>query len=352
MPIISRGVLRSSIVLFTVLIGVMRAQHASADEKTDRQKLRTIARVSAAEGFFGAVLVTEKGRPLLDEGVGRLGATRMRPNDRFWIASISKSFTATAVLKCLDQRLFNLDDTASKFFQNVPQEKANITVLQLLTHQSGLPQSYAAEEITDRDKAVHAILGEPLAAKPGTKFSYSNSNYELLAAIVETAAGKPFQDYVQNEILRPAALRDTGFWFEKGADQVIPTAAPLPPRLRHKQWELGAGGMYSTTSDLARFYRALKSGKIISPTSTDRLFQKQIKIQEGWSGLGWFIGATSSGNERIFTRGNDSFGPNGLVYIYPQREVVIVVLTHAGDKSDDASWSRVVLADLESALKL
>jgi hypothetical protein len=76
------------------------------------------------------------------------------------------------------------------------------------------------------------------------------------------------------------------------------------------------------------------------------------QIGEGEAALGWFLGRTSLGNPVRFTRGNGDFGPNSLIYAYPDQDVVIVILTHSGDASEDVSWSRAILADLQTALNL
>jgi hypothetical protein len=110
--------------------------------------------------------------------------------------------------------------------------------------------------------------------------------------------------------------------------------------------------MFSTTSDLYAWYKALVSGKVLGRASVDQLFTPYQKIQEGASGLGWFVGSTGRGTRCIFTRGNDDTGANGLIYVYPDRQVTVVVLCHAGQKHDDASWSRAILAEIESRLRL
>jgi hypothetical protein len=80
------------------------------------------------------------------------------------------------------------------------------------------------------------------------------------------------------------------------------------------------------------------------------LFAPVAPIKEGSAALGWFVGATESGERRIFVRGNDDFGPNSLIHIYPDRDLVVIVLTHAGDKNEDISWSRAVVATIEGVL--
>jgi CubicO group peptidase (beta-lactamase class C family) len=305
------------------------------------------------QGFSGAVLVAERETVLLDKGYGMAGGTRLVRSSKFWIASMGKQFTSAAVLKCQEQGRVRLTDRISKYLPAVPEEKQSITVLQLLTHSSGFPQNYVSDGITDRAQAIAAILAQPLAQPPGTAFGYSNDNYVLAASIVEIVTGRRFEDFVREELLRPAGISYTGFAATPEAHSVAPLPGPLPKRLQSRHWgSVGAGAMFSTTSDLYAWYKALVSGKVLGRASVDQLFTPYQKIQEGASGLGWFVGSTGRGTRCIFTRGNDDTGANGLIYVYPDRQVTVVVLCHAGQKHDDASWSRAILAEIESRLRL
>ena len=91
---------------------------------------------------------------------------------------------------------------------------------------------------------------------------------------------------------------------------------------------------------------------MLDAASVDELFRGGPRIQEGQAALGWFVGRTPSGVQRVFTRGNEDFGANAAVYFYPEREITIIVLTHAGDAAGGRSWSRRVHGALERALSL
>ena len=256
-------------------------------------------------------------------------------------------------MRCREQGRMKLEDKISRYLADVPPDKQLITVSQLLTHTSGLPQSYASETITDRNQAVKALLQEKLDSLPGSKFGYSNANYELLAAIVEITTGKKFEDYVSAEILRPVGLSRTGFWFDDEAKHVSPTHDPLPARLKQRGWELGAGGMYSCADDLLRWSNALRSGKILSDESRRLIFSDHVKIVEGHAGFAWFRGTDTRDTEYWFTRGNDSFGPNALIYFYPANDITVVITSHAGDDAaSDTGWSRLALREVVDVLEL
>lgn len=318
------------------------AAHARALDRTVRSEV--------AHGFSGAVLVARGDKVLLDEGYGN----GIAKSTRFWIASSGKQFASAAILKCLENGWLTLDDPLSRFFPNAPADKRAITIRQLLSHTSGLDQTYASEGASGRDDAVARMFAHPLIDSPGAKFHYSNDNYQFAAAIVEVASGDNYQAFVTRELFRPAGLHDTGFAGSPGAKAVVAGRDAMPARLATASW--GMEGVYSTTKDLWLWYRALRSGKVLKPADAALLFTPAAPIQEGKTALGWFIGTTDKGAARIFIRGNEDWGPNSLLYAYPDSGpnsgIVIVVLTHAGDANGDLSWSRFIHTKLEKQLGL
>lgn len=294
------------------------------------------------DGFSGAVLVRRKGAALIDGGYGG-----RRRDDRFWIASGGKQFVSAAVVKLEGQGRLTLADPLSRFFPEAPADKAPITLRQLLSHTSGLDQSYVSEDKADRASAVAAMLAEPLKQPPGGSFVYSNSNYQLAAAVVEVAGGRPYRDFVHAELWAPAGLTGFGFAGDEGASKTAPAAEPMPERLKRESW--GEQGVYSTTADLVRWWDALNAGRIMPRAEAAHLFEPVVSISEGKAALGWFLGRTAKGTATIFTRGNEDWGPNSLIYAYPDQDVLIVILTHAGDHGEQ-SWSRSLLGGIEGML--
>jgi CubicO group peptidase (beta-lactamase class C family) len=335
-----------------LLLALAASSMAAQDPHRDLgRRLDSVIRKETAAGFSGAVLVAVAGKVVLDRAYGEMGGAPLRPTSRFWIASIGKQFTAVAILRAQERGLLRLDDPISRFFPEAPADKAKTTIRHLLTHQSGLPQAYASNGIADRAAAVRAILAQPLVVPAGTRFSYSNDNYHLAAAILEIVTGRPYERHVRDELLRPIGLKDTGFAGTREARSVVPARGPLPARLRTRNWgNVGAGAMFSTTRDLYRWFVALREGRLLRNDSVAQMFKPYVAIQEGSSGLGWFLSVSPAGARRIFTRGNDDFGPNGLIYGYPDTEAVVVVLSHAGQKDGDVSFSRAAQAAIETVL--
>jgi len=337
----------STMALFLAAACALLPQRSSFDE-TGSEGITAALEAEAARGFSGAVLVVRGDRILVDAAYGAERGAPMRRNSRFWIASAGKQFTSAAVLKLRDRGLLTLDDPLEKFFPDAPDDKRTITVRQLLSHTSGFDQSYASEELTNRAQAVRRMLAEPLIDTPGAAFHYSNTNYQLAVAIVEVVGGLEYRVFVESELFKPAGLTDTGQASAETTPTVAPAQGDTPARLTKRHW--GGQGDYSTTHDLFAWYRALRSGRVIERDSIEALFSPVVAIGEGHAALGWFLGKTGSGAARIFTRGNEDFGANALIYAYPETATVVVVLSHAGDSPDDASWSRAVHAKIEKIL--
>jgi CubicO group peptidase (beta-lactamase class C family) len=313
------------------------------------ERIRAVIDDAVAQGFSGSVVVAEGDRILVAGTFGSMHGKAIASDGRFLIASAAKQFTSTALLLLQERNLLRIDDPLSRHLPDVPPDKKAITIRQLLSHTSGLAQGYNSETVASWREAAAKILAEPLAAQPGERFIYSNENYALGIAVVEATTGRRYADFAREELLEPHSLRDTGqLDGSASASRLSPLIGPLPPRLVELRW--GGHGYYTTGHDLLAWYRALRSGAVLNAASVDALFEPQVKVGEGQSALGWFLGTTASGEPTVFTRGNEDMGANSLLYAYPARDAVIVVLTHAGDKGDEGSWSRYLHARIEAVL--
>jgi CubicO group peptidase (beta-lactamase class C family) len=328
-----------------LLVAALLLNGCASGPALDVNSGRAAVAQRVVQGFSGVVLVARAGRPALLEAHG--GA----PNDGFWIASTGKQFVSAAALVLVDQGRLDLDAPLSRFFADVPADKAAITVRQLLTHHSGIGQSYVSEGQTSRASAVAAMFAEPLEGTPGDEFRYSNSNFQLVAAIIEVVSGVSYGQFVQQLLWTPADMSETGFAGDSGAARVAPILGELPPRLRQSYW--GEQGVYSTAGDLNRWLRALESGRILREESYTEFYSTPVNLgRDLRGGLGWYETVSQSGARVLFTRGNEDFGANSLIYVYPEADVSIIILTHAGQSPEDLSWSRLVLGDLEAAFGL
>lgn len=251
----------------------------------------------------------------------------------FNIASITKSVTAIGVLKLAQEGKLNLSDKIDKFFTGIPQDKKDITVSQLLTHTTGLQQNYVCMGVTSRDTAVMKLLNDTLAFIPGTDFTYSNENYEMLAAILEIVTGKTYEEYIRNDILVPSGMNDSYFWNEVSAKSDKVAAVTDLALSEKRDWDfLGSGGIFSNTNDLYKLYLAVKNNKILNEEFTSKMFANNYVLKSGLViGFGWFVNDPDNVKRENWTRGTESFGHNAVIRWFPEKKITVIVTTNSGE---------------------
>lgn len=284
-------------------------------------------------GYAGSVLISHHNKVVFDDGFGYTSKSEkveITVATLFNIASISKSITAIAILKLYEDDKLSFDQTIGEFLDNVPTEMQPITVHQLLTHTSGLPQAYPNSNVKQTDKAVQNIFKQELTFAPGTDFRYSNLNYDLLGIIIEKVSEMQFEDFVRKNVLEPIGMKQTFFWDEVDHHDIEHVAQKQNRFLRNKHarcWDhLSSGGMFSTTGDLLLLQQAIQSHKILKEESVALMLSKHKNIRSGLDmGYGWFIKTYADGTEEIWTRGTESFGHNAVLRWFPKQGMVIIV---------------------------
>ncbi|MGP4110502.1 serine hydrolase domain-containing protein [Streptomyces sp. 4N509B] len=239
------------------------------------------------------------------------------------IGSITKSFTAAAILKLEMMGELSVTDRISAHLGPVPDDKRAITVHHLLTHTAGLPEALGDDyEETGRDAMVAAALRAPLRSTPGTTFHYSNAGYSLLAAIVERASGTGYEEFLNAHLLTPAGMTDTGYvlpdwdrdqvaveYDERGAPRGRPQEHPWAADGPH--WHLrGNGGLLSTARDMYRWHQALRGDAVLDEHARRALVTRHVSEGGGsFYGYGWSV-PTLDGVGEVATHN----GGNGWSY--------------------------------------
>lgn len=307
--------------------------------------------ITANKGFSGTVLVAKEDKILLNQSYGFADlkkTVKVKSNTKFYIASITKQFTASAILKLEEQGKLKTTDFISKYFKNVPPDKAQITIHHLLTHTAGLAQNYTADGIINRNAMVKAVLAEPLKNPIGEKFGYGNDGYSLLAAIVEIVSGQTYENYFKQNLLQPAKMKNTGFWGEKNV-LIADTKKEISADVKMPNWGFRGGvGMYSTVTDLYKWQQALFANQILSKKEREKLLTPNNQISKGLHAYGWFISETKQGKKVYWTAGYEDFGHNGIIKVYADG-TVIIVLTNSGD-IDEKPGRDVVSNGLEQII--
>jgi CubicO group peptidase (beta-lactamase class C family) len=307
----------------------------------------TVDEAARAMGFRGVVRVERGDRVLVAKGYG--GRT---PDTAFWVASISKSFTAVLVLRLAELGKLRLDDPISRFLPEAPAERRDVRVDELLQHTSGLPRgTYEAEGVLDAGEAARRILALP----PGErgKFAYTNDGYALLAIIAERAGGAPFFELLRREVVDRAGLAHTGFWPACAPGVKVAALSEPPPDERSKEnWGAkGSEGICSTARDLARFMRAVADARLVTARSRDLLFAEAVPIASGFAGRGFFVSRTAAGEKVVWTRGTEDKGHNGVVRWFPDGRLLVVALSDVPEpRADVPAPSRALGDRLEAEL--
>ncbi|WP_170181951.1 serine hydrolase domain-containing protein [Phreatobacter stygius] len=289
--------------------------------------------------FAGAVLVARDGKVLLERAWGLADRARNLPatvETRFRIGSMSKMFTAVAVLQLVEAGKLGLDDTVGRHLAGYPNRAIaeTVTIRQLLTHTGGTGDIFGPgfaenrHNLRTHDDYVRLYGERAPDHPPGAGQRYSNYGFILLGALIETASGMSYDDYVRRHLFEPAGMTSTGSLPESEAvperavgyisrgNELVPNSDTLPWR------GTSAGGGYSTVGDLLRFVEALQAGRLISPA----LFQAATRRQAGPFGLGFAV--VGDGDWQGFGHNGGAPGMSGDLHVFPRLGYVLVALAN------------------------
>jgi CubicO group peptidase (beta-lactamase class C family) len=266
----------------------------------------------------------------------------------------TKHPTAIAVVKLQERGALSIDDRLGEHVPDVPATWRGVTLRQLLTHTSGIPD-YEAVVGYDFYEAnggfveiVTAVGGLPLDFEPGTSFSYSNTGYYLLSRVIEQVSGAGFADFMAREIFEPAGMTDSSIGGEDSARRVVGfrsvdgTATPVHPI--RASTTLGAGALVSTVEDWGRWQQALNAGRVVSPTSRDLAYTptRLASGQEVAYGLGMIVDRYRGARRRMHTGLTPGFASR--YEWYPDRGMSFLVLANHHDARLGALSQAVALA--------
>jgi CubicO group peptidase (beta-lactamase class C family) len=317
------------------LAGCGKQDHAMPAEMDDdalRDELESRFDDAAEDGFEGVALVMVAGETIFERGYGladRQSEVENTLATAFDFGSVMKDLTAAALFKLEDEGALEADDTLESFFDDVPEDKAEITLLQLVQHSAGLDEYHDTEgdfEALTRQEARAAIFAQELLFEPGSDEAYSNSGYTLLADVIEEASGRAFTDYVRVELLEPAGMRASGFYGDEvwervdtaiGYDDQMfedndPASWPLT-------WSLvGNGGLVATAGDVARWLVAVRDERALNEAAFARYEAEYLALSE----------LELEGRAVYAFAGAGDFGLGGVAVDCPELDVQIVIATN------------------------
>jgi CubicO group peptidase (beta-lactamase class C family) len=296
-----------------------------------------------ANHFMGSVLVAKDGTIILDKGYGFANLEWQIPNSagtKFRLGSITKQFTAASILLLEDRGKLKTDDLVKNYLPDAPATWDKITIYNLLTHTSGIPDFTGFPDYTTSKgmpitpaKLVAKFRDKPLDFQPGEKFQYSNSGYVLLGYLVEKISGLSFQEFVQENIFKPLTMANSGY---DSHAAILPhrasgyTSGPNGPANADyidMSVPFAAGGLYSTTGDLLRWEQGLFGGNVLSNAS----LRKMITPFKGGYACGLTVNEVNG--HSMIEHSGDIDGFDTDLAFYPDDKLTIVVLSNINGSS-------------------
>ena len=297
------------------------AAAAGAASASPRARIDAFLDSHWPRGAGGSVLVAEGGRALVCEGRGwadRARQVRADCDTGYDVMSMTKQFTAAAILKLEMQGRLRTGDSIERWFGAVPADKRAITIADLLDQTSGLVGIVGGDyEPLSRRQLVARAMRAPLLSPPGSEYHYSNVGFSLLAAIVEKAAGMDYERYLRRYLFLPAGMRHTGYLLPHWRPRQVaveydrhgrPRGHPFDHRWAGDgpYWNLrGNGGIVSTARDMLRWQRALLAARILDRRAMRELFAPRFEYERGTSSaFGWDVISTRFGPVATHNGGN------------------------------------------------
>ncbi len=342
--------MKSTIKFALILIMCMSCQAQKSNNNGIEQKIENYLEQLEKDQFHGSVLVAHKGEILVSKGYGfsnKESSLKNSNNTVFDIGSITKQFTAAGILKLEEQGKLSTIDKISKYFTDVPANKKDITLHQLLTHSSGFRPALGHDyhSILKEDFLKKAFDSESLFSA-GSQYEYSNVGYTLLAMIIEEVSGMSYEAFLYNNLWKPAKMQLTGYQRPNydqdnvavGYKKSGKWGKPNEKWDSDVSWHLkGNGGILSTTGDMYKWHRALLGNGVLSETSKSKMYSKHIREGEdaqSYYGYGWAIFPTSRNTELIAHNGG-----NGIFFAdfwrYLEEDVTIMVMTNQANRGYD-----------------
>jgi CubicO group peptidase (beta-lactamase class C family) len=344
---------RSIVVALACVIMLVSPRAAASPAEID-----AVLKAHVDKGeFSGVVRMTIGDKTVLDRGYGmanREWRIANTPDTKFRIGSITKQFTAAAIFRLQEQGKLNINDRLKTYLPDVPAAWADVTLYQILTHTSGIPDFFyvpgfdalKSQSVTPTD-LIALVRDKQLGFAPGTKWNYSNTGYDLLGLIIEKLSGQRYTAYIEDNFIKPLGMNDTGY---DDAASILPRRASGYVRNGAVVRNAGyidvsvlyaAGGLHSTVGDLMIWEKALYGGHVLSAASLHTMTTPFIAtdMPGGDYACGLFVqkiaGHTAIGHPGFI----DGF--NAEIVSIPDKQMIIVVLANISGP-DPVLWASLL----------
>lgn len=335
-----------------LIVGVAALRAAPPSPRSNAQQASTVSEPApdlahmdqivqsyvASKQFMGSILVARGDTVLFSKGYGFADlewGVPDSPSTKFRLGSITKQFTAASILLLEERGKLKLDDPVKTYMPDAPAAWDNITIFNLLTHTSGIPNFTSFPDFASLEpfpatpaQLVARFRDKPLDFQPGASWSYSNSGFVLLGYLIEKIAGESYEKFVQDNIFTPLDMKDSGY---DSNSAIIPQRAsgytpgangPINAGFVNMTIPLSAGGLYSTTGDLLRWEQGLFGGKLLS---RDSLQKMTTPFKNNYA---FGLQVHTANGHKVIDHGGGIEGFNTLLAYYPDDKLTVIVLAN------------------------
>ena len=292
--------------------------------------------------FNGNALITYQGEILLQKSYNN-SLTSNQANSQFRIGSLSKTFTSLVIAQLEEEGKLNFSDSIGQFLPHYRHQQ--VTVHQLLSHQSGIPDfldkpDYLSQILTNTyslEEIGIKFCSDSLEFEPGSSFDYSNSNYLLLSLIAEKIRDQPYGEILKQKVFNPLEMRGTYFGEISNKENLVTGFLYAKPEPSYPPQNVGgAGGISSTTEDLLKWSNALDSAKLLSKAKMEHLIAPKAEYSDwdAYYGYGWMIDRymfTSSKRHLIYYHPGTDFGFYSMFLKQPDLGITVILLNNTGE---------------------
>lgn len=330
------------------------AQNANTEQVLEKSD-KYLSAQTAQNNFRGAVLIGMHSKIVFEKGYGFANEEwniLNNPETKFRIFSLTKQFTGACILLLEERGLLKVQDPVSKYVGGLPIAWQSITVHQLLTHTSGVPNypesSQRAKELerlgaTPR-QMLDLVVARPLDFKQGTQLRYTNTGYILLGMIIEKASGQSYAQFLRKSIFEPMGMENSGYddqsviLKDRASGYSVRDGHVVNADFGDMSFPFAAGGIYSTVEDMYRWNEALtKPGKLLSAHSLEQMFAIYPETTAyGGQNYGYGVVIAHRFGKLLYYHGGGWYGFSSVMQRYPKEDVCIIVLSNL-DKGTDVA---------------
>lgn len=291
-----------------------------------------LTKLALEKNFSGGLLIIKDGKKIFSKGYGWADKDKHIPFTTSTLASIgsiTKAFTAAAIMKLMEQHKLSTDDKLKKYFPTIPADKATITIHQLLTHSSGfhefLTQDGGDYEKINTEDFLKRAFAEPLAFSPGDKAVYTNVGFSILGIIIEQVTGLDYEQFLKTSLFEPIGIKSIGYHYPAASNDTVAIGYQdgkiWGTHQQHFEqagggpyWNLKAnGGLEANLDEMYEWINSFTNHTILSEPTIEKIFTSQIQ-EEGYNGQSFFGYGCNISQSRRNTKLIDNGGSNGIYF--------------------------------------